>query len=155
MATSATDRVTRDLLLDTWYGVRSATAAIDELVAEAIERAVGLETTTAEEPREVVMRLLRAPTHAMPTTQLAHDVSFSSGGFTKVVDRLEAEGLIGRRPDADDRRMTHVALTPGGEAAAKHAAATMTLTLRRHVGRPLGAAGLRVLSDAMARLASD
>ena len=151
MATSATDRVTRDLLLDTWYGVRSATAAIDELVAEAIERAVGLETTTAE----VVMRLLRAPTHAMPTTQLAHDVSFSSGGFTKVVDRLEAEGLIGRRPDADDRRMTHVALTPGGEAAAKHAAATMTLTLRRHVGRPLGAAGLRVLSDAMARLASD
>lgn len=144
----APDAITRDLLLDTWYEVRAATTTVDELVAEAIERAVGLEMTTAE----VLMRLLRAPRHSVPTTELARDVSFSSGGFTKVVDRLEGEGLVQRRPDIADRRVSLIALTSAGEASAKQAAATMTLTLRRHVGRPLGAAGLRTLSDVVRRL---
>jgi DNA-binding MarR family transcriptional regulator len=144
------EAITRDLLLDTWYDVRAATSRIDELLADAISRAVGLEMTTAE----VLMRLLRAPTRSMPTTELARDVSFSSGGFTKVVDRLEAQALVERRADASDRRVTHVALTRSGEARAKQAAATMALTLRRHVGRRLGSAGLRTLRDTVGPLLS-
>jgi DNA-binding MarR family transcriptional regulator len=144
----SSEAISRDVLLDTWYEVRSATTRVDALVAEAVERGVGLEMTTAE----VLMRLLRAPTHAVPTTELAREVSFSSGGFTKVVDRLEGGGLVERRPDAADRRITYIVLTSSGEASARHAAAIMTLTLRRQVGRPLGAAGLRTLSEVMQRL---
>ena len=52
-------------------------------------------------------------------TRLVDEVSFSSGGFTKLADRLEADGLIERRDDPTDRRVRNAALTPEGERLAK------------------------------------
>jgi DNA-binding MarR family transcriptional regulator len=41
-------------------------------------------------------------------------VLITSGGLTKRLDRLEAAGLIGRRPDPNDRRGTLIRLTTHG-----------------------------------------
>lgn len=49
------------------------------------------------------------PTELMRTTLL------SSGGMTKRIDRLEAEGLVERRPDPGDRRGTLIRLTRRGK----------------------------------------
>lgn len=48
---------------------------------------------------EVLLRLGRTPGHRMRMTDLADAVSFSSGGFTRLADRIEREGLIRREPD--------------------------------------------------------
>lgn len=48
-------------------------------------------------------------------TDLADRVVLSKSGFTALVDRMEAEGLVARRPDPDDRRATRIVLTPLGE----------------------------------------
>ncbi len=52
--------------------------------------------------------------YALNPTQLMDATMLSSGGMTKRLDRLEAAGLVERRPDASDRRGTLVRLTARG-----------------------------------------
>lgn len=48
-------------------------------------------------------------------TDLAENLWVSKAGVTKVVDRLEASGLVERSPSPEDRRVIVVGLTPAGE----------------------------------------
>ena len=54
-------------------------------------------------------------------TALARVAMISPAGMTNRLNRLEAAGLIVRRPDPEDRRGSHVALTPNGHAIADRA----------------------------------
>ena len=47
--------------------------------------------------------------------ELQRSILVSSGGITYVVDRLERQGLVHRRPCDTDRRARYAALTPKGE----------------------------------------
>ncbi len=60
---------------------------------------------------EVLLRLQRSPHHRLPMSQLAREVSLSSGGFTKLADRLERNGYLVRQACALDRRVTYATLT--------------------------------------------
>ena len=48
--------------------------------------------------------------------RLSEDVGVTPRTITGLVDALEADGWVKRRPDSGDRRATIVALTPDGEA---------------------------------------
>jgi DNA-binding MarR family transcriptional regulator len=48
-------------------------------------------------------------------SELARHTGLSSGATTAMLDRLEAAGLIGRRPNPDDRRGTLIALARAGQ----------------------------------------
>ena len=50
-------------------------------------------------------------------TDLAERLILSKGGTTKVVDRLEAKGLVRRIKDPSDRRALIVEITPEGQEA--------------------------------------
>ena len=63
---------------------------------------------------EVLLRIGRTPGQAVPMTALANMVTFSSGGFTKLADRMEAAGLIKRMPCPGDRRSLLATLTDEG-----------------------------------------
>jgi DNA-binding MarR family transcriptional regulator len=64
---------------------------------------------------EVLAALLRSgPPYQMSPTQLVGAVVLSSGAMTNRIDRVEALGLVERRPDPSDRRGTLVALTAEG-----------------------------------------
>jgi DNA-binding MarR family transcriptional regulator len=54
------------------------------------------------------------PGTAMPMHELAMMLSCDNSNVTGIVDRLEARGLVTRRPYAQDRRVKHVVLTPAG-----------------------------------------
>lgn len=58
--------------------------------------------------------------------ELARSLRITVGATSKLVDRIEAAGLIRRELDADDRRASRVALTDAGRHAL--AAASMTYT---------------------------
>jgi MarR family transcriptional regulator, 2-MHQ and catechol-resistance regulon repressor len=64
---------------------------------------------------------------ALPINEIGKKVLLTSGSITVAVDRLEAKGLVERRPSADDRRAKIVHLTREGRklaasAYAEHAA---------------------------------
>jgi DNA-binding MarR family transcriptional regulator len=65
---------------------------------------------------EVLLRLARTPGQRLRMTDLAAQTSLSTSGITRVVDRLEREGLVERRSCATDRRGYWATLTPVGDA---------------------------------------
>ena len=53
----------------------------------------------------------------LPLSELAEHQNCVRSNITQLVDRLEKEGLVRRRPDPQDRRSIRAALTPAGEQA--------------------------------------
>ena len=82
---------------------------------------------------EVLLRIGRTPGQAVPMTQLARMVLFSSGGFTKLADRMESAGLIRRAPCPGDRRSHLATLTPEGRAVLDRALAVHVPGIQRHL----------------------
>lgn len=54
-------------------------------------------------------------------TPLAQRLGHTTGGMTKILDRLESAGLVERRADPDDARAIRIALTARGEATFERA----------------------------------
>ena len=54
---------------------------------------------------------------SMPLSQLAGRLSCVKSNITQLVDRLEADGLVARAPDPNDRRGRLAVLTPAGRDA--------------------------------------
>jgi DNA-binding MarR family transcriptional regulator len=86
---------------------------------------------------DVLLRIGRTPGQAVRMTDLARMVLFSSGGFTKLADRMEQAGLIRREPCPDDRRAIFAVLTPHGRRVLDRALAVHLPGLQRYLCDPL------------------
>jgi len=62
--------------------------------------------------------LLLGPPHRLSPTFLSRYVVQTSGGMTKTLRRLQADGLVTRVPDERDGRVSYVQLTDEGKARA-------------------------------------
>lgn len=71
-------------------------------------------TTTL--PRFDVLAALFRRREGCTMSELSRLLLVSNGNATTVVDRLEKDGLVARRPSETDRRTVYVALTPEGLA---------------------------------------
>ncbi len=76
---------------------------------------------------EVLLRLGRSEDHRLTMGTLAEQISLTTGGVTRLVDRMQASGYVERVPCPTDRRVSYAALTDTGrtkldEAAQVHAA---------------------------------
>ncbi|MCK2214449.1 MarR family winged helix-turn-helix transcriptional regulator [Actinomadura sp. ATCC 31491] len=63
---------------------------------------------------ETVIRLARSPEQRLRMSDLAAQTGLSTSGVTRVVDRLEREGLVARQACAHDRRASYAVLTDAG-----------------------------------------
>jgi len=54
------------------------------------------------------------PPYRLSPKQVGVSLLFSSGGLTKLLERLESRGLVAREPDPNDGRGVLVSLTPEG-----------------------------------------
>ena len=79
---------------------------------------------------EVLLRLSRSPDRQQRVSELARQVSFSSGGFTRLADRMVEAGLVERRAHPTDRRGGLVVLTDAGSDLVTAAVATQARMLR-------------------------
>jgi DNA-binding MarR family transcriptional regulator len=77
------------------------------------------------------------PGRPMSMSRLALTLSCDASNVTGLVDRLEARGLVQRRPSADDRRVKVLDLTATGSRLRAQ-------LLRRMIGRPLPLSRLSV-----------
>lgn len=63
---------------------------------------------------EVLIRLARSPDRRLRMTELATQSTLTNSGLTRLVDRLEDAGLVGREPCETDRRGFFATLTDEG-----------------------------------------
>jgi MarR family transcriptional regulator, 2-MHQ and catechol-resistance regulon repressor len=65
---------------------------------------------------EVLIRLARSLDRRLRMTDLAAQTALSTSGVTRVVDRLERDGLVARHACDTDRRISYAQLTKAGLA---------------------------------------
>jgi MarR family 2-MHQ and catechol resistance regulon transcriptional repressor len=63
---------------------------------------------------EVLMRLARSPEQRLRMTDLAGQTSLSTSGVTRVVDRMDRDGLVRREACPSDRRSSYAVVTEAG-----------------------------------------
>jgi DNA-binding MarR family transcriptional regulator len=68
-------------------------------------------------PRFDLMAALERVPEGLTMGDLSRRLMVTGGNVTTIVDSLERDGLVGRRPSASDRRTSYVALTASGRAA--------------------------------------
>jgi DNA-binding MarR family transcriptional regulator len=92
-------------------------------LSAALERRLEAECGLRLSSFEVLVRLARSPGSRLRMSDLAAQVTLSSSGLTRAVDRLEQEGLVAREPCESDRRGYFATLTPRGRTRIEAAAA--------------------------------
>ncbi|MDH6576140.1 MarR family transcriptional regulator [Kitasatospora sp. MAP5-34] len=110
----------------------NASALLERLLATAIQRAAGISHSMFE----VLLVLAERPDGA-PMSELSDRLILTSGGATRLVDRMVAAGLAERRPSPADRRVQLVTMTAEGERTLVTAARAHT----EQTDRLLAAAG--------------
>lgn len=65
---------------------------------------------------EVLIRLARSPGHHLRMSELAGQMTLTTSGITRVVDRLERDALVCRQACPNDRRGSWAVLTETGSA---------------------------------------
>jgi DNA-binding MarR family transcriptional regulator len=117
-------------------------------VSVTVDGAVGL----SQAPAEVLLRLVRTPGHRLPMSRVARECALSSGGFTKVADKLVRLHLVCRVPSEQDRRVIYAELTDEGVRVARAVESATAHALRAHLIDVLGAHEAQALAELMRRL---
>lgn len=73
-----------------------------------------LEVTAAQ---LIVIVSLAGRECATSASELCKGISYDAGAMTRMLDRLEAKGLVRRTRSPDDRRLVNLELTQAGKAA--------------------------------------
>jgi MarR family transcriptional regulator, 2-MHQ and catechol-resistance regulon repressor len=101
---------TDDPAISTYGRLVEVTRRLEHAFAATISCGFGLPL-----PRfELLLRLARSPGEELTMSALADQLGVTSGGATRLVDKVAADGLVARRPCTEDRRVHHVQLTDAG-----------------------------------------
>jgi DNA-binding MarR family transcriptional regulator len=126
-------------------------ARLTRVLGAEMEAACGLPLTWYD----VMIRLGRSPDGHLTMSQLAAEVSLTSGGITRLVDRMVVAGYLERSGCPTDRRSIFVALTPGGSRKLEEATAEHLRGLDRHLLAPLDDAERVSLAATLRKLRGD
>ena len=122
---------------------------VDVIRGEA-ERALAEHGITAQQYN--VLRILRG-SHPEPlaTLEIAERMIERAPGITRLLDRLEAAGLVSRRRCGEDRRIVYISITRAGLATLAASDEPLRAVGRRRTGR-LSRAELAKLVELLDRL---
>jgi DNA-binding MarR family transcriptional regulator len=98
---------------------------------------------------DVLLRLARTPGRALRMSDLAERVMISPSGLTRLVDRLEARGLVVRKSEPEDGRVALARLTGPGHRLLLRAARTHLRGIREHYTGRLTTAQLRNVASGL------
>ena len=137
-----------DAHLDAWRALLNAHAAVVAAVEE--------ELAAADLPPlgwyDVLWALRRAPRRRLRMHDLADSLTISRGGLSKLVDRLEREGLIRREPDPVDGRGLYAVLTEAGRRTLRAIWPVYSRVLSDVFSAELPETEARVVADALTRV---
>ncbi len=101
---------------------------------------------------DVLFALYKAPNQRLRMNELASAIVLSRSGLTRLVDRLEAEGLLARERSSADRRGAYAVLTTKGVAAMRLAWPVYEQGIAEHFARFLSEEEARVITEVFQRM---
>lgn len=144
MATTLDDR----RLLGVWQAFLQAHSAVVEALEEDLVRSHRLPLTWFE----VLLRLADEPEWGLRMQDLAARALLSKSGLTRLVDRMEAAGLVQRASCPHDRRGTFAVITEEGRKVLLRARPLVVSGIEEHFLRHLSQAELKSMANALAKV---
>jgi DNA-binding MarR family transcriptional regulator len=102
---------------------------------------------------EVLLLLSRAPDHSMRRIDLSRDVRLSPSGVTRMLDRMEATGLVKKGACTEDGRVSYAVLTEKGMSRLQDAWPDHVEAIERLLGEQFDARELNQLRELLNRVA--
>ena len=133
---------------------------------EAFERLLGAHSTLTRELSAALVEshgltindygclllLSRAGDQGMRRIDLANQLQLSPSGITRLLDRLEEQGYVGKGECKEDARVSYALLTEAGLAKIKEAWPEHVDAVERRVGAVLSGEEIQTLTELLGRL---
>jgi DNA-binding MarR family transcriptional regulator len=101
---------------------------------------------------DVLIELKEAPQRRLRLNELARKVVLSKSGLTRLVDKLEAAGLLQRQSAAEDGRGAFAVLTDAGYGALRQAWPIYARGIQQHFAQFLSDEEANIISTALTRM---
>jgi DNA-binding MarR family transcriptional regulator len=101
---------------------------------------------------DVLLRLSETADGRMRMSELAEAIVYSTGGLTRLFERMCRSGLTRRENSTEDRRVVYAALTDDGRARLRAASMVHLEGVKRHFARYLDDEELAGVGTFLARL---
>ena len=135
---------------ETYTVLRSTLSQLHELLAQEMEDEVGMPF----ERYSILLMLAQADGGALRPSELAEALPITSSGVTRLIDRLERDGVVERRACTTDGRGTFVALTADGTEVFRRAGRVHLRGINQHLGTNLTLTEMAELRRIMTKLAA-
>lgn len=135
--------------LRAWRGLLRAHACLAKRLDSELEQAHGLPMTSYE----VLHHLEEATGARMRMCELAEEAQLSRSGLTRLVDRMERDGLLERCSCDHDARGSYACLTAAGRERLQEARGTHLAVIRDQFFSHFSESELGVLADMWERIA--
>lgn len=99
-----------------------------------------------------LLLLSRAGEEGMRRIDLANELQLSPSGITRLLDRLEAQGLVGKGACKEDARVSYAVLTDTGLAKIREAWPEHVEAVERRVASVLSEDEIQTLRELLGRL---
>jgi len=116
-----------DALISTFGRLVEAHSVLGRQLGRSLERECGLSHSSFE----VLLRISRSDDSQVSMSALAQQVALTTGGITRLLDRLIEAGYVTRVPCPTDRRVQFAALTAAGKRKLDEAARVHARNLRQ------------------------
>jgi DNA-binding MarR family transcriptional regulator len=122
---------------------------LTDLLGAELERNVGIPLVWFD----VLIHVGGAPEARMTMSKLSNSVALTTGGITRLIDRMSEAGLVARSNCPNDRRSVHVVLTPAGQDTLRRAIGEHIAGIDRHLFGPLTEKDRSSLADILTKVA--
>jgi len=123
--TAPVEATQRDRIV-AWLNLQQTSRVLQSLLEERL----GAEADLSWLEFELLWRLKFSDGRSLQMSEIAAQLLASPSGITRIADRLERKGLIGRDIPRDNRRVVRVTLTERGRSVLALADRTFATTLR-------------------------
>jgi MarR family 2-MHQ and catechol resistance regulon transcriptional repressor len=143
-------RLIDDPRITTFGRLIEAHALLTKRLGDDLEATVGLPLVWYA----VLLIVGRSPHGLRPMHELIEATAFTSGGVTRLVDRMEQAGYVERRPCPTDRRVVYVCLTEQGRQMLQRATEVHLRGIQTHLIDVLGSEDAAQLDRLLAKVTS-
>jgi len=139
-------RIEDDNFMLAWVSLSHAATRMTQGLEDAFQAELGISLAEQDLIKQIAVN------DGLTLTELARRIFFSKAGITKMLDRLEAQSLLRREADPDDRRALRAVLTAKGKRTLTKSRAILRAYLEDHFAAHLSDRNVKQLNQALRAL---